>query len=313
MSDLKIETVVSIEDLGYVDDWVYDLTMEDESIPYFFGNDILVHNSTYFTVPADTKEQAIKFADAVAEAVNKSYPDFMRKAFRCQPGYDLQVKCGREVVSDHGLFVEKKRYILHVVDNEGETVDKMKIMGLDIKKTTLPKIISAKLTEFIKRLLRGEEWNDIANDIVQYKEDLMKFDNLLEVGLPKNVNNVEKYDMTYKVDGEKARLPGNVAAAIHFNIRLKENDDHDTEIITSGTKIKVYYLKNKMLNKFTSIALPSDIEHIPEWFMEQYVPLIDKDKQLSRLVDNPLQNILKAINVNVPTAQSVHAQELFNF
>jgi hypothetical protein len=68
-----------------------------------------------------------------------------------------------------------------------------------------------------------------------------------------------------------------------------------------------------MLGKFTSIALPSDIEHIPDWFMENFVPQIDKTKQLSRLVDNPLQNILKAIDVSVPTAQTVHADELFNF
>ena len=281
-----------------------------------FSSQVVVYgdtDSTYFTVPANNKEEAIAYADAVAEAVNKSYPAFMRKAFHCQPEYDLQVKCGREVVSDHGLFVEKKRYILHVVDNEGETVDKMKIMGLDIKKTTLPKIISAKLTDFIRRLLYGEDWKSIAIDIVVYKEQLMAFDNLIDVGLPKNVNNLEKYEMVYRVDGVKARLPGNVAAALHFNERLKEYDDHDTEVITSGTKIRVYYLKNKMLGKFTSIALPSDIEHIPDWFTDNFVPQIDKEKQLSRLVDNPLQNILKAIDVAVPTAQTVHADELFSF
>jgi DNA polymerase elongation subunit (family B) len=281
-----------------------------------FSSQVVVYgdtDSTYFTVPANNKEEAIEFADAVAEAVNQSYPAFMRKAFHCQPEYDLQVKCGREVVSDHGLFVEKKRYILHVVDNEGETVDKMKIMGLDIKKTTLPKIISAKLTDFIRRLLYGEDWSTIAIDIVNYKEGLMAFDNLVDVGLPKNVNNLEKYEMVYRVDGVKARLPGNVAAALHFNERLKEYGDNDTEIITSGMKIRVYYLKTKMLGKFTSIALPSDIEHIPDWFMENFVPQIDKTKQLSRLVDNPLQNILKAIDVSVPTAQTVHADELFNF
>jgi DNA polymerase elongation subunit (family B) len=307
-----VTDVYKIEKIAY-NGYVYDIEVDDTHV--FYANNILVHNtdSTYFTVPANNKEEAIAFADAVAEAVNQSYPAFMRKAFHCQPEYDLQVKCGREVVSDHGLFVEKKRYILHVVDNEGETVDKMKIMGLDIKKTTLPKIISSKLTDFIKRLLQGEEWKDIAIDIVNYKEALMSFDNLVDVGLPKNVNNLEKYDMVYRVDGVKARLPGNVAAAIHFNERLKEYDDHDTEMITSGMKIRVYYLKTKMLGKFTSIALPSDIEHIPDWFMENFVPQIDKTKQLSRLVDNPLQNILKAIDVAVPTAQTVHADELFNF
>lgn len=269
-------------------------------------------DSTYFTVPANNAEEAIAFADAIAEEVNKSYDDFVRKAFLCKPGFDNHVKCGREVVSDNGLFVEKKRYILHVIDNEGETVDKMKIMGLDIKKTTLPKPIAAKITSFVKRLLQGEEWNDIAIDVVKYKDVLMEFDDVLGVGLPKGVNKVEDYTIKYQLEGIKANLPGNAAAAIHFNERLKEYGDIDTGAISSGTKIKIYYLRNRM-GKFTSIALPSDLEIIPDWFIENFIPLIDKEKQLSRLVDNPLKNILKAIDVPVPTAQTVHANELFIF
>lgn len=269
-------------------------------------------DSTYFTVDATTAEEAIAIADSVAEQVNASYDDFVRKAFLCKPGFDNHVKCGREVVSDNGLFVEKKRYVLHVIDNEGETVDKMKIMGLDIKKTTLPKPIAAKITTFVKRLLQGEDWDGIAYDVVAYKDELMQFDNLLEVGLPKGVNKVEDYTIRYQMEGLKANLPGNAAAAIHFNERLKEYKDIDTGEISSGTKIKIYYLKNKM-GKFTSIALPSDLEEPPEWFTENFVSLIDKEKQLSRLVDNPLKNILKAIDVPVPTAQTVHANELFNF
>ena len=293
----------------------HDMALDGPKFKGMFPSRKVVYgdtDSTYFTVDANTAEEAIAIADSVAEKVNASYDDFVKKAFLCKPGFDNHVKCGREVVSDNGLFVEKKRYVLHVIDNEGETVDKMKIMGLDIKKTTLPKPIAAKITTFIKRLLQGEDWDKIAYNVVEYKDELMQFDNLLEVGLPKGVNKVEEYTIRYQMEGLKANLPGNAAAAIHFNERLKEYKDIDTGDISSGTKIKIYYLKNKM-GKFTSIALPSDLEEPPEWFTENFVPLIDKEKQLSRLVDNPLKNILKAIDVPVPTAQTVHANELFNF
>ena len=48
--DITRTTVKSIECLGEVDDYVYDLSIEDQD-PYFFANDILVHNtdSCYFT------------------------------------------------------------------------------------------------------------------------------------------------------------------------------------------------------------------------------------------------------------------------
>lgn len=269
-------------------------------------------DSTYFSLDVDNVEEAVQFADAVAECVNNSYPEFMRTAFLCTDGYDGLIKCGREIVSDSGIFVEKKRYIVHVVDNEGDRVDKMKIMGLDLKKTTLPKPVAVKLTEYIRRLLAGEDWLDIAKDIVVYKNELSNFENLLEMGLPKGVNKVEEYTERYEQEGMKARLPGNAAAAIFFNINLREYGDVDNMPISSGTKIKVYYLKKK-IGKFSSIAIPTDMEILPQWFIDDFIPKIDKDKQISRLVDNPLDNILKALDLKSPTNQEIHSHDLFVF
>ena len=87
-------------------------------------------DSTYFLTHARNQEEAIMIADAVADKVNASYPAFMRDAFLCNPGFDDIIKCGREIVSDRGIFVDKKRYILHLVDLDGKPVDKMKVMGL---------------------------------------------------------------------------------------------------------------------------------------------------------------------------------------
>ncbi|MDV7400690.1 hypothetical protein RZS08_55250, partial [Arthrospira platensis SPKY1] len=96
----------------------------------------------------------------------------MRETFLCSPGYDDKIQCGREVVSDRGIFVEKKRYILHLVDVEGKSVDKMKVMGLDIKKTTIPRAVSDQIESFVERLLKGEEWSSVARSIVEYKDQL---------------------------------------------------------------------------------------------------------------------------------------------
>jgi hypothetical protein len=93
---------------------------------------------------------------------------------------------------------------------------------------------------------------------------------------------------------------------------LKEYGDVDNMPISSGTKIKVYYLKKK-IGKFSSIAIPTDMEVLPQWFIDNFIPKIDKDKQISRLVDNPLDNILKALDITSPTSQELHAHDLFVF
>lgn len=312
--DILYSNVVRIIDHGVINDWVYDISVDDEDNQYFFGGGILVHNtdSSYFTLDIDDLDAVTKVAEHITDRINESYPEFMRKAFLCQPGFDELIKCAREIVSDSGIFVEKKRYILHVVDNEGNKVDKMKIMGLDLKKTTLPKPIQKQLTGYISRLLNGEDWLSISRDVVKYKDTLMDFNNLHEVGLPKGINKIEDYTIRYEAEGMKARLPGHVAASIFYNQCLKEYEDHDSMVIESGMKIKVYYLK-KPIGKFKAIALPTDQDIIPEWFVNDFIPKLDKDKQLSKLIDNPLKNILKAVNLHIPTAQYVEAHEVFVF
>lgn len=267
-------------------------------------------DSTYFSTFKDDKESAITIADSVADEVNKSYPIFMREAFLCTPSFDNKVSCEREVVAASGIFVTPKRYVLHVVNKDGFDTDELKTMGLDIKKTILPKAVQDKLSNFIERFLKGESWDSLSHDIVAYKEGLMNIEDVSMLGLPKGIKGVEKYTEDYKLYGVGARLPGHVAAAIYYNQKIREFNDKDSFPIVSDMKIRVFYLKNPD-GKFKSIALPTDLERIPQWFKDNIV--IDKQAQIQRLVDNPLENILKAVGKEPPTAKTIFISQLFEF
>lgn len=266
-------------------------------------------DSTYFHTFANNQKDAVKIADYVANQINEAYPKFMMDTFLCNEGYPC-ISAEREIVSDRGIFVDKKRYILHVANLSGKDVDKMKIMGLDTKKTTMPKEVSTKLNMFIERLLKGEKWEVLAEDIVTYKDELMSTKDIMTIGLPKGVQNVEDYTKDYITYGLGAKLPGHVAASIHYNECLKEFNDKESMPIKSGMKIKVFYLSQKY-GKFKSIAIPVDIEQMPKWFEEKFT--VDRDAHLERLVDNPLQNILKAIEKEVPSRQSLLTDSLLEY
>jgi DNA polymerase elongation subunit (family B) len=267
-------------------------------------------DSTYFNTHASNIEEAILIADAVVEKVTNTFQQFMRDTFLCTEGFDDIVKAGREVVADRGIFVDKKRYILHLVDNEGESVDKLKVMGLDTKKTTLPAEVSKVLNHFVERLLKGEEWDVVAEDIVEYKERLRETKDVMMIGLPKGVKKVEFYTDQYNIYGDGVRLPGHVAAAIHYNQCLEAYEDHDNVPIISGMKIKVFYLTQKY-GRFHNIALPTDTTKVPEWFLDHFS--VDRDAHIERLVDNPLNNIIKAIGRETPSRQSLIVNELLDF
>jgi DNA polymerase elongation subunit (family B) len=267
-------------------------------------------DSSYFVTHAPDARTAILVADKVGEVVNDSFQPFMQQTFLCNPGYDDIIKCGREIVSDRGIFVDKKRYILHIIDNEGDAVDKMKVMGLDTKKTTMPKEVSIVLNKFVERLLKGEPWESIAEDIVEYKDSIKTTTDIMSIGLPKGIKKVEHYTQEYKIHKEGARLPGHVAAAIFYNQCLDEYNDKESMRIMSGMKIKVFYLSQKY-GRFKSIAIPVDIEQVPRWFNEQFT--VDREAHIERLVDNPLNNILRAIEKRTPTKQELMVNDLLEF
>lgn len=275
-------------------------------------------DSTYFsamygvdmsTLTLDEKiDQAIIRADDVSDQVNAAYPQFMKDSFLCNDEYSGMVKCAREVVAPSGIFVTPKRYVLWLADLDGKRVDKLKVMGLDTKKTILPKYVQDALNGFIERYLKFEEWDIIAKDVVEFKNQVLKRP-ISDLGLPKGVNKVEYYMSELEHLGDKARLPGHVRAAIYYNMKRAEFGDTQSMIIQSGMKIKVFYLKRPD-GKFKSIALPVDEDIVPEWFSKMN---IDVDLQIIKLVDNPLLNILKAVDKEPPTPQTLFVGTVLEF
>lgn len=306
------DTMKSAVEAGYTEEEARRITLDS---PIFGGrhqSDAVIYgdtDSTYFKTYANNPQEAIIIADAVAEKVNASYPEFMRQTFLCTPGYDNIIKAGREIVSDRGIFVEKKRYILHLIDLDGKTVDKMKVMGLDTKKTTLPAEVSKQLNGFIERFLKGEPWESVSQSIVAYKEELINSTDIMAIGLPKGVKGIDEYTAKYQSDAN-ARLPGHVAASIYYNECLQLYKDKVSLQIMSGMKIKVFYLIGDH-GKFKSIALPTDLEVVPHWFIDNFQ--IDRVAHIERLVDNPLSNILKAIGKEPPSKHSLLVADLLVF
>ena len=271
-------------------------------------------DSGYFATGASNQKDATKIADYVAEVVNNSFPQFMREAFLCQPKFDEHIKCGREVVTDSGIFVDKKRYVLHLVDLDGNKVDKLKVMGLEMRKTTTPKPIQKFLQEVVARILREENWDEINDHIIDYRDNVVFNMDLMDIGLPKGVNKVEEYAqkkiLKTNEHGKKYAIPGHVSATLHFNHCLQKYGDVENDPISSNTKIKVFYL-TKPVDGFKSIALPTDMTRIPAWFTENF--RIDRTLHAAKLIDNNLGHIFRAIKQEVPTHQTKLFNSLYSF
>ena len=310
----RVTEVSEVIDLGISDDeYVYDIGIDHKENHWFFANNMLVHNSCYFSAwpmikdAVESGEQewnediAIAFYDSLGDETNKSFPAFMKKAFNCPTHKGELIKCGREVVGSTGLFITKKRYAIMVIDDEGNRKDldgkpgKLKAMGLDLKRSDTPVVVQDFLKDILQATLTGKDKHEVTQMILDFKQ-VFKDLPAWEKGAPKRINKLTYYTALEESTKEKfnksARLPGHVRAGMNYNYLRKLNNDNFTMPLSDGSKAIVCKLRTNALG-FTSIARPTDETNIPQWFKD--LPFDDNgmsETQIDKKVDN-LLGVLK--------------------
>lgn len=341
--DAEWTKVKTIECLGEVDDYVYDISIDDGD-PFFFANDILVHNtdSCYFSVWPLIKDQvhagklewnkdaAIELYDNIAEQTNATFPEFMERAFHCPRKNGSIIKAGRELVGDRGLFITKKRYAINIYDKEGKRKDvngkmgQIKAMGLDLKRSDTPKFIQEFLMNVLENLLAGKNREEIVEQVTEFKRHLRGMDSWTK-GSPKSVNNLTMYSnkahaasmkMNSKLfqttgGGGDATMPGHVRASLNWNYLRKLNGDNYSQQVVDGMRIVVCKLRDNPLG-FTSVAYPTDELRLPKWFLE--LPFDDAEMERV-LVDEKIDNLLGVMNWDMRSATDISTtvNDLFVF
>jgi len=326
--DITRATIKNIECLGEVDDYVYDISVADQD-PFFFANDILVHNtdSVYFSAwPAVredveagrmewNKDICVQLYDSIADGVNESFPGFMERAFRCPRDMGSYIKGGRELVALKGLFIKKKRYAVLIYDLENKRLDKdgkpgkVKAMGLDLKRSDTPKVVQDFLSELLLAVLTGAAKEEIYERVLKFKLEFQERP-AWEKGTPKRVNNLTKFAEAEKKQG-RANMPGHVRAAINWNALKRMHGDNRSTAIIDGMKTIVCKLKSNPLG-FTSVGYPTDETHIPQWFKD--LPF-DNDLMETTIVDQKVDNLLGVLDWEIRdnTETKTTFSQLFSF
>lgn len=263
------------------------------------------------------KEMCIGLYDSIADQANDSFPSFMERAFHAPRKNGEIIKAGRELIGDRSLFITKKRYAINIFDKEGKRKDvngktgDIKAMGLDLKRADTPKYIQEFLMDVLKRVLAGEQREQIIELIKEFKRQLSAQDSWTK-GSPKSVNKLTMYgDLEAKSKVGKANMPGHVRAALNYNYLRKVNSDNYSMKIVDGMKVVVCKLKSNPLG-FTSIAYPTDELRLPSWFCE--LPFDDAEMERT-LVDEKIENLLGVLDWNLrsDTNTSNTFDDLFSF
>jgi DNA polymerase elongation subunit (family B) len=262
-----------------------------------------------------SKETCIALYDSIADQVNQSFPGFMEQAFHCPRELGTVIRGGREIVASKGLFITKKRYAVLYYDKEGKRTDvngkpgKVKVMGLDLKRSDTPKVIQDFLSAVLDDVLTGSTRDEIVEKIRNFKYEFKERPGW-EKGSPKRVNNLTMYSKKEQREG-RANMPGHVRAAMNWNAMRKMNSDNYTMHIVDGMKTIVCKLKNNALG-WTSIGYPTDELHLPQWFKE--LPFDDAEMEAT-VIDGKIDNLLGVLDWELSSATNTDNtfQTLFDF
>ena len=149
---------------------------------YDHTGDCLIYGDTdsvYFTatpaMPDDMSldmDGAIALYDRISEQVSDTFPQFMLDDFNCPLNMGSVIKAGREVVGKSGMFITKKRYAIKCLDIEGYQPEggKLKIMGMDIKRSDTPEFVQDFLETILDATLEGKSEKEVIQMIKDFKE-----------------------------------------------------------------------------------------------------------------------------------------------
>ena len=235
--------------------------------------------------------QVISFMDKVCEDkiqpfIDASYQNLASYVH----AYDQKMQMKREALADKGIWTAKKRYILNIYNNEGVQYKepKMKVMGLEMIKSSTPAAIREKMRESIKIMMQGTE-EDIHVFIADFKETFKQLPPE-DISFPRGMNGLKEYSDSVSL--YKKGTPIHVKGAILYNARLKSLKlEKKYPLIQEGEKIKFTYLKMPNPIKDTVISYPT---RLPQEFGLQ--EFIDYDVQFSKAFLEPIKVVLDCMN-----------------
>jgi len=215
---------------------------------------------------------------------------------------ELTIGVEAECIADVTIFTAKKRYIMNKVWDEGTFLldhPKRKIRGIEIVRSSTPKLIREKLREAVDIIFTTKS-NDNLIDFVDDFRNEFKTLPIERISSPVSVTFSD-----YTIDSKG--LPIGVRAAFSFNAYLRRMKLNNKYVpIVDGDKIRHCYIKQPNHVRSHVIGF---IGKLPNEMLDTFQ--IDYNLQFQKTFVAPLEKILNAINWNIERIQTL--EDLFSY
>jgi len=207
---------------------------------------------------------------------------------------DCRLVFKREAIADVGLFLAKKRYVLHTLDVEGIPGKKFKYTGVEVVRTTMPAPIKPYVKKIIETMLLTKDYTT-TNKIFNETYEIFKSLPLEDIAFVMGVKGYEKYANRCSGFETVKGMPKHVKAAYYHNILLDRfGIERKYEKMASGDKVRFFEVKKP--NSF-GLSVVGYKYYYPKEF--QSVFEIDYEKMFEKIIYSVIERFYEAVDWTV--------------
>ena len=175
----------------------------------------------------------------------------------------------RECMCDIGIFLQKKRYVLHVLDDEGIPINKYKYTGVEVVRSTVPNAIKPYVKKIIETMMSTRDLVD-TNAVFLEAYDTFKSLPIEDISFVMGISNYDKYARKCSDYNVCKGIPIHVKAAYYHNLMIdKFGISTSYEKISSGDKVRYFYVKQP--NRYGLAAIGYKY-YFPDAFIDIFQP-----------------------------------------
>lgn len=248
-------------------------------------------NISVFDKDGNVAPEYYKAVEDIEEHLNKEIIIWGKSSLGSK---DCRLVFKREAIADVGLFLAKKRYVLHTLDVEGIPGKKFKYTGVEVVRTTMPTPIKPYVKKIIETMLLTKDYAT-TNKIFNETYEIFKSLPLEDIAFVMGVKGYEKYANQCSEFETVKRMPKHVKAAYFHNILLDRfGAERKYEKITSGDKVRFFEVKKP--NSF-GLSVIGYKYYYPKEF--QSVFEIDYEKMFEKIIYSVIERFYEAVNWTV--------------
>lgn len=295
-----------IEDLGEIEEYVYDIEVEDNH--NFVANNVLVHNSAYISfqtfvetrLSGKTDSEICAFLSKLCETKMQGYiSDSYQKLSNIMYCDKSIMNMERESICRRAIWRAKKNYACLVMDSEGTIYDEpvLKVKGLESVTSKYSDFVTQNLEKTYMVMLstdKDKRKDAISTFMDSFKKDFMQRP-IEDISRITSIKGLDKYISKADIYSKDLSVPIHVRAALLYNHYIQEMGlDKKYPLVRNGDKIRFCHLKTPNKLRENVIAFSSSF---PKEIIDP--SFIDRIMLYEKSYEGPIQSLLDAIGISM--------------